>query len=452
MAAINSFTSTEPYTLFWFRRDLRLSDNCGLYHALKDSGNVLGIFIFDKVILDQLEDIDDARVSFIHDQISSIKQELELTGSTLIVKYGEPEQIFIELTEELNVASVYTNHDWEPYALDRDLRVKKTLDSKNIGFKTYKDHLIFEKNEILKPDGTAYAMFTPYARMWKLKMEERELQSEGTLSVFHHYPSENLLNKTAQHGQGPLITLEEMGFERTSLIFPSTTVASNQIKDYEETRNFPAIMGTSRLGIHFRFGTISIREKARAARRLSAVYLNELIWRDFYAMILAHHPHVTHRSFRPEYDDIAWLNDEQQFKLWCDGKTGYPIVDAGMRELNGTGFMHNRVRMIVASFLTKHLLIDWRLGESWFARKLLDFDLASNNGGWQWAAGSGTDAAPYFRIFSPKAQQEKFDPNFIYIKTWIPEWGSPAYPDPIIDHSLARARCLEVYKQALNQM
>ncbi len=452
MTEINIDTQAKHLTLFWFRRDLRLTDNCGLYHALQEKGNVLGLFIFDKTILDRLEDKDDARVSFIHHQISSIKQELELIGSTLLVKYGQPEEVIEKLTTELKIDNVYTNHDWEPYSVDRDSRVRVGLGKKNIVFKTFKDHLIFEKNEILKPDGKPYAMFTPYSRSWKLKMEESQRHDYEGLDAFWSFPSEKLKDKWAKHPPGPMLSLKELGFTPTALPFPKTTVPVKLIREYEEKRNFPAINGTSRLGVHFRFGTISIREKARAAQKVSNVYLNELIWRDFYAMIMTHNPQVIHRAFRPLYDNIPWRDDERQFNSWCEGKTGYPIVDAGMRELSATGFMHNRARMITASFLTKHLLIDWRLGEAWFARKLLDFDLASNNGGWQWAAGSGTDAAPYFRIFNPITQQKKFDPAFSYVKQWIPEWGSTSYPEPIVDHNFARDRCLRVYKLALNQI
>lgn len=436
-------------TIFWFRRDLRLEDNRGLYHALKESGNVVGLFIFDKDILDDLEDKDDPRVTFIHQRLQFMRERLASHGGTLLVRYGKPLEVFEKLVREMSIRSVYTNHDWEPYAIRRDHDVAKLLETLHIGFHHFKDHLIYEKDDVLKADGKPYTVFTPYSKVWRNRMYSELKGSGGQFGVLDNYPSESLVDRWAKYYDEGLPTLESMGFKPSSLDIPDSVVPRKLIREYEEKRNFPALRGTSRLGIHFRFGTISIREKARYALELSDTFLNELIWRDFYSMVMAHFPHVVERSFKPEYDRIAWRNDPREIMAWKEGRTGYPIVDAGMRELASTGFMHNRVRMVVASFLTKHLLVDWRVGEAWFARKLLDFDLASNNGGWQWAAGCGTDAAPYFRIFNPTAQQAKFDTQGNYIKKWVPEWGSASYPEPIVDHAYARERCLAVYKLTL---
>lgn len=442
----------EPISIFWHRRDLRLNDNAGLYHALRDPHPVLPLFIFDTNILEDLEDKKDARVEFIHDHVAALSQQLEALGSGIRVEHGDPVTVWKQLLSTLPIRAVYTNRDYEPYALERDDAVKALLDGHGIPFHTFKDHVVFEQQEVVKDDRLPYTVFTPYSRKWRAKLQNLPptAATDPAQSFYlKGYPTEQHFNGFVKSPPTAVPSLESMGFERTGLAFPSAEVARSLIRNYDKTRNTPGIMGTSRLGIHFRFGTVSIREKARHALALNDTYLNELIWRDFYAMILANFPHVADRSFRPDYDRIAWRNDEDAFQRWCEGRTGYPLVDAGMRELSATGFMHNRVRMVTASFLTKHLLIDWRRGEAWFAQKLLDFDLASNNGGWQWAAGSGTDAAPYFRVFNPLAQQQKFDPDFTYIRRWIPEYGTPEYPAPIVEHKFARERCLEVYKAGL---
>lgn len=448
----------NPVSIVWFRRDLRLYDHAALYRALKAESAVLPLFIFDRHILDELEDRTDARVTFIHDVLKDIKAELQENGSDLLVHYGKPEEVWPELLKSYNVQAVYTNRDYEPYARDRDAQVAATLAKQGIKFHTYKDQVIFEEEEITKKAGGVYTVFTPYSRTWKAKLEERTERvvidgEERELSYyFKPYPTKKYFGHLAKMTADlPFPSLADMGFERSNLAIPSTSVRRGLIKSYDKTRNFPAIEGTSRLGIHFRFGTISIREKAYRASQLNTTFLNELIWRDFYSQILANFPKVVGQSFRPEYEFIEWRNNPQEFAAWCEGKTGYPIVDAGMRELNETGYMHNRVRMITASFLTKHLLIDWRWGEAYFAKKLLDFDLASNNGGWQWAAGSGTDAAPYFRIFNPTSQMDKFDKDRRYIKRWVPEFGTADYPAPIVDHKLARERCLSTYKAGLEK-
>ena len=428
---------------FWHRRDLRINDNKGLFEALKQNEIVHPIFIFDKSILGKLPN-NDQRILFIYQEIESLKKSYQNLGSDLWVYYGEPAQIIPKIAQELNCSSVYFNNDYEPYALQRDQEIQLSLNNIKIEFIGKKDHVIFERNEVLKDDGKPYTIFTPYSRKWKANLKEEDLK-EYSIEKY----SGNLVQK--QQGEA-LITLEEMGFESKVLHdFPDRIAKNEILKNYHLSRNFPDVKGTSKLSLHLRFGTISIRKLALIAREQNETYLNELIWRDFYQMIIFHFPKSAENSFKAQYDKIIWEKNEAHFDSWCTGKTGYPIVDAGMRELNATGFMHNRVRMVVASFLTKHLLLDWRLGAAYFAEKLLDFELASNTGGWQWAAGCGCDAAPYFRVFNPQAQQEKFDKSFEYIKKWVPEFGTSSYPEPIIEHKFARERILQRFKSALNE-
>ncbi len=424
-------------TIFWFRRDLRLDDNAGLYHALKENKNVLPLFIFDSEILGLLDNPADARVEFIHATLQSIKSELESKGSSLLILYGNPVEIF----KKINPKAVYTNHDYEPYARKRDDEIQKILTSKNIPFTTYKDQVIFEKGEVVKADGTPYTVFTPYSKKWKAALSSYSLKS---------YPVKDYVNNFVKTKPLYFPSLSELNFKPSGIHFPERVIYKSIVEKYHVNRNYPGIESTSRLSVHLRFGTVSIRKVVHFAKKINETWLNELIWRDFYHMILWHFPQVETNAFKPVYDRIVWHNNEDEFAAWCKGQTGYPIVDAGMRELNTTGFMHNRVRMIVASFLTKHLLIDWRWGEAYFAKKLLDFDLAANNGGWQWAAGSGCDAAPYFRVFNPYIQTKKFDSDFIYIKKWVPEFESKEYPTPIVDHAFARERVLSAYKEALS--
>ena len=431
----------ESVSICWLRRDLRLDDNAALYHALRENENVIPLFIFDTVILDQLEDKSDKRVQFIHEQLIELQSQLKGMGANLLVKVGKPMEVWTELLNELKIRSVYTNHDFEPYAIDRDGQVETLLGENSISFNTYKDHVIFEKDEVTKDDGQPYMVFTPYSRKWMSKLKPFYYKSYPCTMYY------DSLCKTATYNSMP--TLEALGFQRAAYTFPDKVVQADIVKHYSEQRDFPGINGTSRLGLHLRFGTLSIRKLLSYAIDKNQAFVSELVWRDFYQQILWHYPHVTRQAFKKEYDLIEWINDESMYKKWCDGVTGYPLVDAGMRELNETGFMHNRVRMVTASFLTKHLLIDWRWGEAYFAQKLLDFDLAANNGGWQWAAGCGTDAAPYFRVFSPAAQMEKFDPQQSYVKRWVPEYGTDKYPAPIINHEMARKRCLEVYQKAV---
>ena len=425
--------------IFWFRRDLRLEDNAGLFHALNSDEEVLPIFIFDETILSQLSK-NDARVTFIHQQLEKIQNQFQAIGKSLAVFHGKPKDIFIKLIAENQIKAIYTNHDYEPYARKRDLELYHLFKDNNIEFKTSKDQVIFEKSEVVKDDETPYVVYTPYSNKWKENFKKITLLN---------YNSEDYHNNITSHFY-PFLSLTDIGFETSSIKITPFDISNSLIDNYEATRNFPALNKTSYLGIYLRFGAVSIRKMvAKAIESNNETFFKELIWREFFMQILWHFPQTVNASFRPKYDNIIWDNNEELFQKWCDGKTGYPFVDAGMRELNTTGHMHNRVRMIVASFLCKHLLIDWRWGETYFATKLLDYEQSSNVGNWQWAAGSGVDAAPYFRIFNPTEQIKKFDKDLVYIKKWIPELETTNYPKPIIDHKEARERCLKVYKVAV---
>ncbi len=427
-------------SIHWFRRDLRLHDNHGLRRALEDHGNVLPLFIFDTNILDKLEERADRRVDFIHRTLAELKRSLEQQGSSLRVEHGDPLDVWRRLCESYDVVAVTTNHDHEPYAQQRDATVHALLAAKGIPFRTFKDISIFERDEVMKDDGGPYTVFTPYARKWRSLFRAEMTSSFG---------SESLMHRTHRTEPLRLPTLQDIGFSPTDLSAPALSVSDDLIHNYQRTRDLPGVLGTSRMSVHLRFGTVSVRELVRRANDLSPTFLNELIWREFFMQILWHFPHPE-RAFKPAYDRIEWHGDPMLFAAWREGRTGYPLVDAGMRELLATGHMHNRVRMVVASFLCKHLLIDWRLGEAWFAAQLLDFELSSNNGGWQWASGSGCDAAPYFRVFNPRLQQEKFDPQLKYVKQWVPEYGTANYVQPVIVHEVARQRALATYKAALS--
>ncbi len=423
-----------------------MRDNTGLFHALSSDLPVIPIFIFDKNILDPLQDKADRRVNFIHEQLGHIQEKLKKQGTTLDVRYGYPEELWEEYLQDYDVAAVYTNHDYEPYANERDEAVRQLLAERGISFHTFKDQCILEKDEVLKKDSTPYTVYSPYSRMW-----QKVLNIEETDEHVAPRPSEKYQHNFHKQEAKPIPTLEQMGFEQQAYTYPDTEVSEELLRHYGDRRDIPSIKGTARVSVHLRFGTVSIREMARKGLEHSAKWLNELVWRDFYMMILHHNPHVVGQAFKPQYDYIEWRRDEKDFEAWCEGRTGYPIVDAGMRELNTTGFMHNRVRMIVASFFTKHLLLDWRWGERYFAEKLIDFELSSNNGGWQWAAGSGCDAAPYFRVFNPYSQTKKFDPDLKYIRKWVPEFQDFKYPEPIVEHKVGRERALEVYKAGLER-
>ena len=425
--------------IFWFRRDLRLDDNTGFFHALSNSVPVLPIFIFDDAILSQLPK-NDARVTFIHQQLEKMQAELQKIGKSLAIFHGNPIDVFKKIITTQNIGVVYTNHDYEPYARKRDLDLYHLFNEHKIEFKTSKDQVIFEKSEVVKDDQSPYVVYTPYANKWK---------SLFKTTLLYNYNSENFLINIAYHTY-PFLSLNEIGFEKSEIAPPNFDVSELLIDNYEATRNFPSVNKTSYLGVYLRFGAVSIRKiVAKAISSQNETFFKELIWREFFMQILWHFPHTKNSSFRPKYDAIVWQNNEDLFQKWCAGKTGYPFVDAGMRELNATGHMHNRVRMITASFLCKHLLIDWRWGETYFAQKLLDYEQASNVGNWQWAAGSGVDAAPYFRIFNPTEQIKKFDKDLRYIKKWIPELETSYYPEPIVEHKMARERCLKVYKEAV---
>ncbi|MFC5271684.1 cryptochrome/photolyase family protein [Adhaeribacter terreus] len=432
--------NSEPISIFWFRRDLRLEDNAGLHHALKSKYPVLPLFIFDTEILDKLENRQDARVEFIQKTVSEIAQKLKKNGSALLVKTGNPEVVFGEVLQEYNVQEVYVNHDYEPYACQRDEHIESLLSAKNIPFFTFKDQVIFEKAEVVKEDSKPYSVYTPYRKKWEATLKPFHLKAYPVLKYTQHFLKTEPL---------PFPDLKSLGFEPAGIKFPSAKPDVEIIRQYEKHRDFPALEGTTRLGLHLRFGTISIRKLVAFALKENAVFLSELIWREFFMQILYHFPEVETQAFKPAYDNIKWRNNEAEFQRWCKGKTGFPLVDAGMRQMNETGFMHNRVRMVTASFLVKHLLIDWRWGEAYFAEKLLDYDLAANNGNWQWVTGCGCDAAPYFRIFNPESQLKKFDSKLEYVKKWLPELGSTAYPKPMVEHAFARERCLAAYKKGL---
>ncbi|MDA9069367.1 DNA photolyase family protein [Algibacter sp.] len=432
----------QPVTVFWFRRDLRLDDNVGLHEALKGDHAVLPIFIFDSDILEKLPE-DDARVTFIHDTLQDIQSTLkEEHKSSIAMFHGKPIDIFKHLVDSYDIGSVYTNHDYEPYAKARDEKVASFLSEKNIEFKTFKDQVLFEKSEIVKKDGKPYMVYTPYMKLWKATFRTLD---------FKDFPSETVLKNLISTTDLPNLSLSDIGFIKSQQEIKPYVVTSSLIQNYEATRNFPSQDSTSKLGPHLRFGTVSIRKMVKKAiAEKNEIFWQELIWREFFTQILWHFPHTKNDSFKAKYDRIEWRNNETEFKAWCEGKTGYPLVDAGMRQLNETGFMHNRVRMLVGSFLCKHLLIDWRWGEAYFAEKLHDYDMASNVGNWQWVAGCGVDAAPYFRIFNPTTQIQKFDKDLNYIKKWVPDFQELTYPLPIVDHKFARERCLTTYKTALN--
>jgi len=434
---------TQKISIFWFRRDLRLSDNTALNKALASGYPVFPIFIFDREILDPLPE-KDARVDFIYEALKKINQQLyQEFQSGIMVFHGKPIAIFKQLLASYAIQQVYANHDYEPYALKRDLKIESLLVKQNVSFFTFKDQVIFEKKDIVKEDGNPYVVYTPFMRKWKAVFNPQKHCTPAALAT-----SKGIFSKLAN---SKLPDLDHFGFKTSSIKIPPYRLDSDFINQYEANRNFPAnTSGCSRLGVHLRFGTISIRKVIQVAiQQKNEVFWNELIWREFFMQILWHFPYTVHRSFRSKYDRIVWRNNPVEFDLWKKGKTGYPLVDAGMRELNATGHMHNRVRMLVASFLCKHLLIDWRWGEAYFAEKLLDYELSSNVGNWQWAAGTGVDAAPYFRIFNPTTQIVKFDKEHLYINRWVPDLQELTYPSQIVDHKMARERCLAAYKKAL---
>ena len=429
--------SASPIHIFWFRRDLRITDNVGFSEALTSGKPVLPLFIFDTDILSRLDDPYDRRVDFIHQALATLKASFQKMGSSLKVFHGNPKAVFKDLIAEHQVEKVFWNRDYEPDALARDEEIASLLENQQIAWASYKDQVIFEGDELLKSNGEPYTIYTPYAKRWRAKLDQEGLD-------FHQAKLENLL---AFEDEG-YFSLKELGFQKTDMVYSPPILDIQQIQQYDKLRDYPARDGSTKIGIHLRFGTISIRECVKVALENNATWLSELIWREFFMQILYHFPRVVHESFKREYDQIAWRNNPEEFALWCAGETGYPLVDAGMRELNTTGFMHNRVRMLVASFLTKHLLIDWRWGEAYFASKLNDYELASNNGNWQWAAGCGCDAAPYFRIFNPSIQQQKFDKQAEYIQRWLDDKAYTAV-SPMVEHAFARERAIATYKKGI---
>ncbi|TRO66316.1 cryptochrome/photolyase family protein [Christiangramia sabulilitoris] len=433
---------SKEVNIFWFRRDLRLDDNAGFRAALRDDLPVLPVFIFDKEILDKLPE-DDARVTFIFETLQEMRNELQETnGSSIAMFHGKPKEVFQDLIKNYNISKVFTNRDYEPYAKERDEEITTLLEDNDIEFLDFKDQVIFERNEVVKQDGDPYVVYTPYKNTWRDKFKNTDLD-------FHY--TTRYMDNLMQNSRLPNLSLSDMGFKKSSLKVPSYKVTPGLIKDYKDKRDYPAKEGTSRLGPHLRFGTVSVRQMVRDAdKERNKTFLDELVWREFYMQILDHFPETVTDSFKKKYDRIEWRNNEDEFELWKKGKTGYPLVDAGMRQLNESGFMHNRIRMLVGSFLCKHLLIDWRWGEAYFAEKLLDYEMSSNVGNWQWIAGSGVDAAPYFRIFNPTTQIDKFDKNKEYIKEWVDEYDTDEYPEKMVDHKEARERALKTYKEAVS--
>jgi len=421
-------------SIFWYRRDLRLEDNTGLFEALNENENVLPIFIFDDSILDELPE-DDARVNFIYESLSKINKQLNNHQASIQIFKGQIDDVWEKLVTTYDIQKVYSNKDYEPYAIKRDQKIKEFLNSKGIEMKTFKDQVIFEEDEIVKADGKPYTVFTPYKRKWLEKF------TKVNLNLIANF--DNFFKKTIDFP-----SLNQLGLKNSSLKVKKYSLKN--VSTYSETRNFPNLDSTSYLSPHLRFGTISVRQIITELKNKSETFLSELIWREFFMQIIFHFPHVVTKNFRPKYDGIQWVNNKEDYDNWCQGKTGYPLVDAGMRQLNETGYMHNRVRMVTAGFLCKHLLIDWRYGEAYFAKKLLDYELSSNNGNWQWAAGTGCDAAPYFRIFNPIEQLKKFDKTLTYTKKWVKDFDTLEYPKPIVDHKYARNRALEAYKKGIN--
>jgi deoxyribodipyrimidine photo-lyase len=433
---------TQPLNIFWFRRDLRLEDNAGLYHALNEGLPVLPLFIFDRDIHDVLHDRSDRRVEFIHQTLSEMQQQLAARGRSLLVRHGRPLETFAKLADEFAIKQVYINGDYEPQAIARDQAVSQFLQLRGIALHCSKDQVVFEKREVQKIDGSPYTVFTPYKNKWLDQLTPERLSA---------WPSEKCLDRFFSFEAAPIPSLQDIGFSPGGRPFPSKTLDEKLIRNYHLQRDFPGVAGTTRLGLHLRFGTVSIRHLVHKALALNETWLSELVWREFFKSILYHFPHSATQPFKPAYGRIRWRENRENFDRWCEGNTGYPIVDAGMRELNETGFMHNRVRMVTASFLCKHLLLPWQWGERYFAGKLLDYDLSANAGNWQWAAGSGCDAAPYFRVFNPELQTKKFDPDQAYIKKWVPETGTASYPPPMIAHTAARIRALKVYSEGLKK-
>jgi deoxyribodipyrimidine photo-lyase len=426
----------QEVVFFWFRRDLRLEDNVGLFQALQSQYPVIPLFIFDETILERLPK-NDPRVGFIHESLSTIQLQLQEKGKSLLIRKGKPELVWEDLLQEYAIQKVFWNKDYEPNAMQRDAAVTDILQSNRVKVATYKDQVIFEKEEIVKSDGLPYTVYTPFKNKWLEKYRTiAPVLEYDAVPYFSSFFSSNFA----------FPSIEDIGFEPSQIKVKPHNL--KLVANYHETRDFPALDSTSYLSPHLRFGTVSVRKLVNWAIRKNETFLSELIWREFFMQILYHFPKVQNKNFKSAYDGIQWRNDEADFKRWCEGRTGYPMVDAGMRQLNETGYMHNRVRMVVASFLCKHLLIEWQWGEAYFAEKLLDYEMSSNVGNWQWAAGTGCDAAPYFRVFNPDIQQKKFDEKGIYIRKWIKEFDL-GYGEPMVDHAMARDRAIATYKAGI---
>ncbi|MFV8343110.1 cryptochrome/photolyase family protein [Flavobacterium sp. XS2P39] len=426
----------QAVSFFWFRRDLRLEDNVGLFHALQSIYPVIPLFVFDDSILDSLPK-NDARVGFIHESLSIINTKLHAIGSSLLVKQGTTIAVWQALLQEFDIREVFFNKDYEPYAIQRDIVICELLEANTVISYSFKDQVIFEEKEITKSDGLPYTVYTPFKNKWleKYKSEAPVSQYDATIAFCNFHKNKFVFPSLAQ-----------VGFEESPIKVKPHNLEF--VADYQNIRDFPALDKTSYLSPHLRFGTVSIRKLVNWAFHKNDVFLSELIWREFFMQILFHFPKVVTHNFKSAYDGIQWMNNEEDFKRWCTGTTGYPMVDAGMRQLNETGYMHNRVRMVVASFLCKHLLINWQWGEAYFAEKLLDYDLSANVGNWQWAAGTGCDAAPYFRVFNPEIQQKKFDEKGSYVRKWIAEFDL-GYGKPMVEHAMARDRAIATYKAGI---
>lgn len=420
---------------FWFRRDLRLDDNAALFHALNENDAVQCLFIFDNNILDELPK-DDARVTFIHSELEKLHLQLKKYNSSLRMEIGKPSEVWAKVIDNASISAIYTNKDYEPYARKRDGEIRDLAEAHNIAFKRYKDQVIFEENDVVKSDGGPYTIYTPFKNQWRKQFDPSEHQPYSIETLTDHFSKSDYT----------FPSLGDLNMEKSTISVKPFTL--KDLSEYAKMRDLPAEDKTSYLSPHLRFGTIGIRSLVQQVKH-HETFLNELIWREFFMQILYHFPKVVDHCFKPKYEAIPWRNNEAEFERWCKGETGYPMVDAGMRQLNETGYMHNRVRMVVASFLTKHLLIDWRWGEAYFAKKLLDYDLSANNGNWQWAAGTGCDAAPYFRVFNPASQLEKFDKKGRYVRTWVKDLDELTYPEPMVEHKMARERAISTYKNAL---